>query len=900
MVRAGVVPALRNGAVLGSERWLFASMVPGAHPFAELEAALLRSTIDAPGSLAAQLEDETLGLLRAALRVVPDDMSRLVLVIDQFEELFTLVDDETERRRFLANLVAALDDPHARVVVILTLRADSYHRPLGYAEFASRLASNVVNVLPLTSDELEAAAQEPTVRSGVSLEPALLAELLADVIGEPGALPIFQYAITELFDRRNGNTLTVASYRAMGGVRGALSRRADDLYHRLTVDEQEATRQLFLRLVTITEHDDWGRRRVPASEIVSLDVDVVTMESVIDQLGRHRFLAFDRDHSSAAPTVEVAHEALLWEWDRLSGWIEDGRHDVKRRAILDAAVVEWVNAKRDADYLLTGNRLAEYERWRDNTSMSLTAAEHDYLDASLTRRDEIAATELARADREASSGDALVAWGLIAGAAALVAAAVVVLVIFVLGPDTPPSVALVYAGRGGGDVESLVADGLDHAVEDFDVRAREVTPPFTDLDDSLDRIAGSDLVIARQEVAGASTASIAARHPDLKWGYVDIEVPGSPSVVFAEQEGSFLVGAAAALTSRTGTIGFVGGFQFLPLERTRAGFEAGARAVNPSIKILASYLDVNPSAFIRDDLALAAATDMYERGADVILHVAGSAGIRRLRRGPRRECQARPPGVGDRHGLRSVPRCRRIGTTACAHVDDQEVRRRGVRTRPHAGRWQAATGRTGARVRRESGRLLHHWRSPIDRHDFCDRALSPGDHRRRACRAYSPDRGTRASSGLDADHDARGCVQRLDVLVRRTCPTGACDRSGRSSKLQWRRRVGRHHVSGRALGRGPRCCGYHKLRLRRTSRRRNLHIGLSLGSGGDHRIHDRGGRRLSRTPRVQHRQGATTFPRVGACPWHGRGQGFNSPQLHRRTCCPNTHRTVPRRYRRVP
>ena len=297
-----------------------------------MEAALLRSTIDAPDSLAAQLEDATLGLLRAVLRLLPDDASRLVLVIDQFEELFTLVEDETERRRFLANLVAALDDPHGRLVVILTLRADSYHRPLAYAEFAARLTSNVVNVLPLTSDELESAAQEPAARTGVSLEPALLAELLADVIGEPGALPIFQYALTELFDRRDGDVLTAVRVPGDGrrtrGAQPASGRLVPSAHPR----EQEAARQLFLRLVTITEHDDWGRRRVPASEIVSLDVDVVTMESVIDQLGRHRFLAFDRDHSSAAPTVEVAHEALLWEWDRLRGWIEDGRQDVQRRA----------------------------------------------------------------------------------------------------------------------------------------------------------------------------------------------------------------------------------------------------------------------------------------------------------------------------------------------------------------------------------------------------------------------------------------------------------------------------------------------------------------------------------------------------------------------------------------
>ena len=274
VVRAGIVAALRSGAVPGSERWPFATMVPGAHPFAELEAALLTSTTDARDSLAAQFEDETLGLLRGVLCVLPPHAARLVLVIDQFEELFTLVGDETERQRFLANLVAALAEPGGRLLVLLTLRADSYHHPLAHAEFAAILGPSVINVAPLTSDELEAAARAPAAARGVTLEPALLAELLADVIGEPGALPTFQYALTELFDRRDGDVLTATSYRQMGGARGVLSRRADDLFHGLTLDEQEAARQLFLRLVTITEHDDWVRRRVPASEIVAIDVDV--------------------------------------------------------------------------------------------------------------------------------------------------------------------------------------------------------------------------------------------------------------------------------------------------------------------------------------------------------------------------------------------------------------------------------------------------------------------------------------------------------------------------------------------------------------------------------------------------------------------------------------------------
>ena len=136
VVRAGIVAALRDGAVPGSEQWPIATMVPGAHPFAELEAALLSSTTDARDSLAAQFEDETLGLLRGVLCVLPPRAARLVLVIDQFEELFTLVGDETERQRFVANLVAALAEPGGRLLVLLTLRADSYHHPLAHAEFA--------------------------------------------------------------------------------------------------------------------------------------------------------------------------------------------------------------------------------------------------------------------------------------------------------------------------------------------------------------------------------------------------------------------------------------------------------------------------------------------------------------------------------------------------------------------------------------------------------------------------------------------------------------------------------------------------------------------------------------------------------------------------------------------
>ena len=331
-VRAGLIPAIRKGAVAGSDQWLVAHMLPGSDPFIELEAALLRSTIDAPDSLTEALQaDDGSGLVRAVLRVLPTESSRMVLVVDQFEELFTLVENEGVQRRFLDQLVGAVDDAYGRVVVVITLRADFYGRPLEHSDFGTRMGPGVVNVVPLTSDELEAAALQPARRSGVTLEPALLAELIADVLGQPGALPMFQYTLTELFDRRVGDVLTIDTYRSVGGVQGALTRSAEELYEQLDPLEQEVAKQLFLRLVAIAEHDEWSRRRVHASELVALDVDVVTMQKVIELFARRRLLSLDRDQVSGAPTVEVAHEALLSRWERLREWIEQNRDDLLRR-----------------------------------------------------------------------------------------------------------------------------------------------------------------------------------------------------------------------------------------------------------------------------------------------------------------------------------------------------------------------------------------------------------------------------------------------------------------------------------------------------------------------------------------------------------------------------------------
>ena len=612
-VRAGLIPALRKGAVDGSGEWLIAQMVPGSHPFAELEAALLRSTLDAPDSLTDQFRGEDdAGLLRALLRISPTDSTEVLLVIDQFEELFTLVTDEEVRARFLDNLVTALDDPHGRFRLVLTLRADFYDRPLGYHDFGS----GIVNVVPLSPDELEPAIEEPARRSGVVIEPVLLAELITDVVGQPGALPMFQYTLTELFDRRADDALTAETYRSMGGVRGALTRRAEELYAELSGAEQEAAQQLFLRLVAISEANETTRRRVLASEIVSLDVDVVETQRVIDLFGSHRLLSFDRDQISGAPTVEVAHEALLREWERLRVWIEDGRDDLQRQAMLAAASREWRDADRDSDYLYTGARLADFEKWRGSTSLKLTTREREFLDGARQRREAEERAEAKRAAEALRLRRRARVRPLIAAAAVLGAVAIAFIAL-ALRPG-PSEIAFVTQGN-----DPKVQKGLDDAHAELGVDTRLLPGARQEVIE----LAGSgfDLIILEPDLL-ESVADLITQQSEVKFATIGDETPppGVRSVVFIPEQGAYLAGVAAALPTETGIVGFIAPFPSEAMEFARAGFEHGARSVDPEIQVFSAYVGSDLDALVDDDVVQTAAERLYDRRVDVLFSLAGA------------------------------------------------------------------------------------------------------------------------------------------------------------------------------------------------------------------------------------------------------------------------------------
>jgi WD40 repeat protein/serine/threonine protein kinase len=408
VVKAGLLPALRKGALPGSDKWFISETHPGSHPLKELQLALLSITADPDVNLGEMLKQGNNGLLNAARFALPSKDSELLLVIDQFEELFIIGEDEDERELFLESLHCAVTDPESHIRVVVTLRADFYDRPLMHPDFGRLVEERTAVVLPLSSEELEQAIQRPAERVGAVLEKGLVSEIISDVAAQPGALPLLQFALTELFERREGRMLTNQAYQTIGGVLGALGRRAEEVYSGLDLIGKDAVQQLFLRLVTLGEGAEDTRRRVLKSELDSIaflpsrrgDWGEGNINTVIDVFGKARLLTFDHDPVTRGSTVEVAHEALLGEWRRLSSWLDNSRVDIRMQRLLGEAALEWQGINRDSGYLLRGSRLDQFEAWAATTDIAFTQVEREYLEASLEDRRLREAEEEQRLARE--------------------------------------------------------------------------------------------------------------------------------------------------------------------------------------------------------------------------------------------------------------------------------------------------------------------------------------------------------------------------------------------------------------------------------------------------------------------------------------------------------------------
>jgi WD40 repeat protein/DNA-binding SARP family transcriptional activator len=343
VMRAGLLPALESGVLPGSERWRQRIIRPGEHPLRQL-----RNTLD-------QLDGES-----------------FVLAVDQFEETFTVCRDEREREAFIDELVrAARGEPGGRVVV--ALRADFYGRCAEYPALSRQLAANHVLVGPMQTEELRRAITCPAQRVGLSVEDELVQAIVDDLEEAPGALPLLSTALLELWQHRDDRRLRLAAYERTGGVRGAVARLAEEAFTHLDDDQRELARRVLLQLVEVDDEGAVERRRIRLTDVGP------EAEPLLDVLADRRLVTVSEG------TVELAHEALLREWPRLHGWIEDGREDMRIERSLRAGAHEWERVGRDDGALLRGARLAEARDWSVRAGHSLPNLEREFLGASLDR-----------------------------------------------------------------------------------------------------------------------------------------------------------------------------------------------------------------------------------------------------------------------------------------------------------------------------------------------------------------------------------------------------------------------------------------------------------------------------------------------------------------------------------
>jgi DNA-binding SARP family transcriptional activator/WD40 repeat protein len=345
-LRAGLLPALAAGVLPGSESWRQVVLRPGRDPIADLQDAL-----DGLGS------DE-----------------RMVVAVDQFEEVFTAQRDYDERVKYVDALVDAAQRKDGRVVVVLAVRADYYGACAEHPRLARGLGENHVLVGPMRRHELARAIEEPARKAGLVVEPDLVTRLVDDVAGQAGGLPLLSTSLLELWQHRDGRQMRLAAYERTGGVDGAVARLAEAANERLGEDEQRVARRILLRLAGSEEGDAVVRRRVALDELeVARDERAAR---VLDVLTASRLVTVGED------TAEVAHEALLREWPRLRSWLEEGIEGRRLHRHITLAATEWAAGGRDPAELYRGVRLSSAIDWEAEHGDELNTLEREFLDAS--------------------------------------------------------------------------------------------------------------------------------------------------------------------------------------------------------------------------------------------------------------------------------------------------------------------------------------------------------------------------------------------------------------------------------------------------------------------------------------------------------------------------------------
>ena len=393
VVRAGLIPAIRRGALLGSSDWDVLIVRPGPNPMEALATRLVELTgakgdaVGTQASILDALKRDERGLHTVVQLATEGNASddRVVLLVDQFEEVFTLVADDKERTRFVASLLHASSVAGGPTVVVMTMRADFFGKCAAIPGLAARLSERDVLVAPMDETELRAAMIQPAEKVGLQFEKGLVDTILEDLGDEPGSLPLLQHTLLELFDGRRGRWLTIDRYRAIGGVKGAIASRAENVYDRLTPEQQATARRILLRLTQPGEGTEDTRRRAAVSELVPSGEGGSAVEAVVNELAGARLVTTSRNESGEE-VVDVAHEALIRGWPRLQQWVDETPAALRIHRDLTVAAEAWNANKRERSYLYSGPRLDEAAAFAARNPDDINDLERTFLTASRRAR----------------------------------------------------------------------------------------------------------------------------------------------------------------------------------------------------------------------------------------------------------------------------------------------------------------------------------------------------------------------------------------------------------------------------------------------------------------------------------------------------------------------------------
>lgn len=413
VLRAGVIPALR------SEGSLPVLMIPSADPIGSLASAL-ESISTSSGSIRADL-DAGAPLAAIVARIAPG--SRVVIVVDQMEELFTLATVE-EAETLLAALASSVTASDSNLRVIASIRADFFGHPLASPSFGALAGPATLTIGPMRAEQLAAAISEPARLSGVEVDEALVAELATETAGRAGSLPLMQFALTRAWDERSGSTVTLADYGRLGGLTGTLVRSAEAIWEGLGASDQDAARRLLPRLVQIGE--EATRRREEVGAAVSL---VGVEPGLIEAFVKARLVTLDRDQATREPTIELSHEALIEAWPRLARWVDDSGTALLTAQRLRMDALDWDSAGRSPELLYRGSRLISAQVAAADPAVALAPREQSFLDASAhaqAKADEAAQEALVEAERQRVRRRVLAVLATVAGLVGVLAVVVAV------------------------------------------------------------------------------------------------------------------------------------------------------------------------------------------------------------------------------------------------------------------------------------------------------------------------------------------------------------------------------------------------------------------------------------------------------------------------------------------